>query len=168
MLERARSNIPAEYHSQVEFVHADIFTFRPQAQYDLALCIGVLAHVDSIDRALERVASCVKPGGRVVVQISDDDQVLLRVSRWVDRARNMISRSSLHSNRMALSQVVAMLGRHHLEVMSERRHLLLLFPGMARVLGRWLVPYDLFTQKHPALSKHGTNVILVCRKISAL
>jgi SAM-dependent methyltransferase len=166
MLQRARRNIPLEYQDRVEYVHTDIFGFEPSAPYDLVLCIGVLAHVDSIDRALEKVARCVKPGGRVVVQISDDDQVLLKLLRWLYATRTTVSRSCLRSHAMTLSEVVAILRRHRLEVMDLRRHLLLLFPGMTRVLGKWLIPYDEFTQRHHLLAKHAGDVIVVCTKAS--
>jgi ubiquinone/menaquinone biosynthesis C-methylase UbiE len=164
MLQRARSSIPAQYQSQVEYVHGDIFAFEPSAPYDLVLCVGVLAHVESIDRAIERAARCVKPGGRIVVQMSDDDQALLRFLRMLYVARTRISRWRPPSRGMTLSQVMAVLRKHGLEVTDQRRHLLLLIPGMMRLLGKWLIPYDEFTRRHQMLARHSTDVILICRK----
>ena len=89
MLDRANSKTPPEYPPRVEYVHADMFGYEPSAPYDLILCIGVLAHVDSIDGAVEKMARSVKPGGRVVVQISDGDQYLLRLQRSLQAVRNI-------------------------------------------------------------------------------
>jgi hypothetical protein len=99
----------------------------------------------------------------VVFQLSDDDKIVVKVSRWVDTLRTGVSRSALRLKRMRLADVVAIASKNDLEVVAVRRHLLLLFPGMARMLGRWLVPYDRFTQRHQSLARHAGNVIVVCR-----
>lgn len=164
MLDRARGNVPPEYASQVEYVCADVLRFDPPARYDLVLCIGLLAHVESVEDAVSRVARSVKPGGRVVFQINDDDSLVVRVLKWMYAIRDRFSRESLPWRGMTLSQVAGFAARHDLDVTALRRHLLLLFPGMARMLGKWLVPYDRFTQRHRLLARHGSNVIFVCTK----
>jgi SAM-dependent methyltransferase len=163
MLERAKRNVPDEHASQVEFVHGDIVDLTPRAPYDLVLCIGVLAHVDSVERIIEKVANLVKPDGRAVFQISDDSQPLVRLGNWVSAASSVAGRSSLSYKRMTLRDVIFIAARHRLALLRHRRHLLLL-PGMARLLGRWLIPYDLFISDTRSLAKHGCDAIFICRK----
>jgi SAM-dependent methyltransferase len=163
MLERARSRVPEKHAAQVEYVRADIADLEAREPYDLVLCIGVLAHVDSLERTIEKVASLVRPGGHAVFQISDDDQLVIRLSRWVAAARNLVKKLPLDYRPMTLREVVSIAGRHQLFIVRQRRHLLLL-PFMARLLGRELVPYDLFVSRRPSLARHGGDVVFVCTK----
>jgi 2-polyprenyl-3-methyl-5-hydroxy-6-metoxy-1,4-benzoquinol methylase len=164
MLEQARKTVPADCTSRVQWVHEDILQFEPPAQYDVVLCIGVLAHVDSLEATIGRVARMVKPGGRVAFQITDDDQPLVRWWKWMYAGLNVVSRASLRWQGMTRSEVIAIAARRGLMIEREQRHLLLLFPGMARILGKWLLPYDAFTRKRAWLARYASNVILVCRK----
>ena len=146
---------------------SDILAFNPGALYDVVLCIGVLAHVNSIEEIIAKVASFVKPGGRCVFQLSDSSAPFSRVGRCFYAARHFLSRSSLDYKPMTLPEVVSVAARHGLTTLSSRRHLLLLFPGMARLLGRWLIPYDLFTSNNRFLSKQSSDVLLVCGRHDA-
>ena len=141
---------------------SDILTFNPGALYDVVLCIGVLAHVNSIEETIAKVASFVKPGGRCVFQLSDSNAPFSRVGRSFYAARHFLSPSSLDYKPMTLPEVVSVAARQGLTALSSQRHLLLLFPGMAWLLGRWLIPYDLFTSNNRFLSKQCSDVLLVC------
>jgi 2-polyprenyl-3-methyl-5-hydroxy-6-metoxy-1,4-benzoquinol methylase len=165
MLESARRQVPAKYASQVEYVHGDIMGYTPSAAYDVVLCIGVLAHVDSVEAMIEKVAGFAKPNGRIVFQITDDDRAASRFLKWIHAAGAAFGASSLKCQSMTFSEVAAIARKQHLEIVAQQRHLFLLFPGMARLLGKWLVPYDLFTQRHPILAERGSNVMFVCRKL---
>ena len=62
---------------------------------------------------------------------------------------------------MSLAEVIAIASRHGLKLIAKQRHRLMLFPGMAELLGRWVIPYDLFVQNRPSLSRHSEDVILL-------
>src|SRR5437588_12945296 len=69
MLSIARSSIPPGLAGNVEtinedFMHAEL----PSQAYDLVLCIGVLAHVDSPAAVIAKMVSLLKPGGSIIVQ----------------------------------------------------------------------------------------------------
>jgi 2-polyprenyl-3-methyl-5-hydroxy-6-metoxy-1,4-benzoquinol methylase len=72
MLGLAREQIPADRLNDVtliegNFLEADL---EPHS-FDLVLCIGVLAHVDSVSDVIAKVARMVKPGGTVVLEFTD-------------------------------------------------------------------------------------------------
>jgi 2-polyprenyl-3-methyl-5-hydroxy-6-metoxy-1,4-benzoquinol methylase len=163
MLARAQTQVPAEFARRTDWIEADILQFEPTVQYDLVLCIGVLAHVESVDAAIQKISGMVKPGGRIVFQISDDERVLTRLSRRALAVFAMLGGSSLPWTGMTFSQVAASAERCGLVLEGQARHLLL-FTGMAWLLGKWLIPYDAFTRTHPRLARHATNVIFICRK----
>ena len=62
MLEIAASRIPAELRNRVQLINLPLQDFLPSTPYDVVLCIGVLAHVPSIEGAIEKIAQCLRPG----------------------------------------------------------------------------------------------------------
>lgn len=65
-LDRARALGPKlGTADQVKFRECNVFDFHPAKSYDLAVSIGVLHHTTNARLALERVTSCVRPGGHV-------------------------------------------------------------------------------------------------------
>lgn len=169
MLERAKRNTPTESGSHVDYVGQDIFEFNPDARFDVAFCIGVLAHISSTEDAIAKVAGHLKPGGRCVFQITDDSQLIHQINRWFYSLRAAIREffgdSLLKLKRMSLADVVAIASRNGLKLVAKQRHRLMLFPGMPELLGRWVIPYDLFVQKQPSLSRHSEDVILLFEKV---
>lgn len=72
MLAAAVSRIPPEAAGKVETVNSDFIGARLEsAGFDLVLCLGVLAHVDSPDATLQEVARVAKPGARVILEFTD-------------------------------------------------------------------------------------------------
>src|SRR5438552_742750 len=55
MLERAVRATPIEYRSRVQYVNLDLSDFHSTQKYDVVLCLGLLAHVESIEQTIERV-----------------------------------------------------------------------------------------------------------------
>ncbi len=102
MLESARAATPSG--SPVQFVHSDIMTFTPERAYDVVICVGVLAHVPSVAGALTQIRRALRPGGRAIIQITDDTSALgrllnlyysIRRSRSSDYRLNVITRAEL-------------------------------------------------------------------------
>jgi hypothetical protein len=84
---------------------------------------------------------------------------------WSARRGFALSRSQAdwQLNKVTSSEVVSLALRHGLHVLTEVRHLLLT-PGMWRLPPRWLSRYDAFVRRHPALSKHGAEALLLFEK----
>ncbi len=72
MLELAGKRIPAERLNDVEVINRDFIgaDLEPQS-FDLILCIGVLAHVDSPSAVIAKVAQLAKPGASIVLEFTD-------------------------------------------------------------------------------------------------
>jgi SAM-dependent methyltransferase len=76
MLARALERVPAESAARVRAHEASLSTFAPDRPYDLVLCVGVLAHVPNVKEAVSSLASWVRPGGLVILQLTDHDEPL--------------------------------------------------------------------------------------------
>jgi ubiquinone/menaquinone biosynthesis C-methylase UbiE len=72
MLELARQRVPADRLEDVELIEGNFLEadLEPQS-FDLILCIGVLAHVDSVSAVIAKVARLAKPGACVLLEFTD-------------------------------------------------------------------------------------------------
>ena len=168
MLDRARMKAPAEFAKQITYVRSDLFEFHADGEFDVVFCLGVLAHVSSMEAAVAKISSYLKPRGRCVLQITDDHQLIHRINRGFYSAvrvvREFLGDCPLYFNRMSLADVLAIASRCGLKLLAMQRHRLMLFPGMPQLLGRWVIPYDLFVQNHPFLARHSEDVIILLEK----
>ena len=165
MLERARRNLPPDASGHVRWVEADLTCYGPPERFDLALCIGVLAHVESVERALRQVACLTRPGGCCVIQFTDSSR---RCARWhhaFARARlALLRRPGYLTNRVTDEQLHEFTERAGLRQVDRRRYSLLL-PGMRRLPDRWLTRLERATLGRPWLSRHGMEVITLYERV---
>jgi 2-polyprenyl-6-hydroxyphenyl methylase / 3-demethylubiquinone-9 3-methyltransferase len=72
MLDLVRNKIPVEHAANVELINRDIMgaRFEPES-FDLILCIGVLAHVDSPAGVVAEIARIAKPGASIILEFTD-------------------------------------------------------------------------------------------------
>jgi ubiquinone/menaquinone biosynthesis C-methylase UbiE len=164
MLAKASENTPASHRSRVQFVNSDIDDLDSTRQYQLVLCMGLLAHVASVERTINKIAALISPGGRCVIQITDNGQVLGKFLHWYYATRRALTRYSNYAmNKVARSEVISIAARHGLTLVAHQQYSLLL-PGMGWLPYTWLVRYELFTVDTPLLARMGTEAIMVFAK----
>jgi len=161
MLSRAESNIPAEYAPKVSLTNSDLMQFLPPAPADVVLCVGVLAHVESLASAIQKLASLTKPGGRCVVQISDHDRLLGKVHYALAGSRRGTTRNGgyplLRTGNGELQEIASSVGFR----CARRRNHCLTLPGMGRLPSRWLVAYDKCVLNSSLLSRFAPSSIFL-------
>jgi SAM-dependent methyltransferase len=158
MLERARAAAPPD--APVELIEANILTFTPPEPFDAVICVGVLAHVPSLDEALARVSADVRPGGICILQITDDAAPLGRLLNQYYRRRQ---REHYQKNRVTLTELVTVADRHDLSALDRRRYGLLL-PGTGKLPYRWEYRIEDAVRAGPRLSRLGAEVIVSFQK----
>jgi 2-polyprenyl-3-methyl-5-hydroxy-6-metoxy-1,4-benzoquinol methylase len=164
MLERAMRQIPPEYQSHVQTIHGDVLGLDGDEAYDLLLCIGVLAHVESVEATVAKVSRLLRPGGRCVLQITNSNQGLGALLHAYCSARAAITGTVRYSlNRTTLRELLAVAEQHSLECLTMRKHVLLL-PGMGRLPSSWLREYDLRVARSRRLSRFGASALVLFRK----
>jgi 2-polyprenyl-3-methyl-5-hydroxy-6-metoxy-1,4-benzoquinol methylase len=76
--------------SKLEFIVSDIFEFDAQSragQYDLILCLGLIAHTGRIDQLLSKLKTLLSPSGCILLQSSLLDHVGNRIVRMFAEER---------------------------------------------------------------------------------
>lgn len=164
MLERARGNVTQGLEPTVKLLQMDFRAFDSPGAFDVVLCIGVLAHVDSIDDAVRKVASFLKPGGRAIFQITDSNTFVARIHSSAQKLKSWMGRDvGYQTNSMTLHGLHEVLARSAFQILDERRYSLIL-PGMGKLPNNWLFRYQLASLDRPSLGRLGMDVVLLVQK----
>jgi 2-polyprenyl-3-methyl-5-hydroxy-6-metoxy-1,4-benzoquinol methylase len=94
MLELARQRMAMDLKApdtgELEFKSADIFEFAGQAQtgqFDLILCLGLVAHTGRLDELLAKLKALLTPGGKILLQSSLLDHAGMKIIRALTSGR---------------------------------------------------------------------------------
>lgn len=159
MLGVARNNTPEAWRGRVTFLNHDFLRWQTRRQYDVVLCLGVLAHVPHVESAVAKLASLVKSGGQCYLQFTDQEKPAARICHAAFSLRQMARPGQRYNTQqLRYSGLMALVGRQGLTIEGERRYLLVL-PGIDRLPERILYRYYRFTLENPILSRQGIEVI---------
>jgi ubiquinone/menaquinone biosynthesis C-methylase UbiE len=87
MIAAAKANTPTAAADRVTYVVGDAHDFAPDRPFDLLICVGVIAHVQSVQELLTTIASFVGEHGYMVLQFTDSRSLGGRlIARFADKA----------------------------------------------------------------------------------
>ena len=133
MLSIAQSHIPAGFSDNVKTINEDFMGADLGFQsYDLIICLGVLAHVDSPTDVIAKMVSLLKSGGSIIVQNSDAQHPVGYLFNLYSTLRNALLRTRYTLNRLSSAKIGKMFRDHGLELVAIYRYTLPI-PGMARI-----------------------------------
>jgi ubiquinone/menaquinone biosynthesis C-methylase UbiE len=129
MLAIAKSRIPSEYCANVQLLMGDFMTAElvPKS-YDLIICLGVLAHVDSPGNAIQKIASLLAPGGSLILEFTDSGHFVGRMTRFVLNLRHALKPPPYPVNLIAVSEVMKWCGTAGLRPLAAFRYTWWAFP----------------------------------------
>jgi 2-polyprenyl-3-methyl-5-hydroxy-6-metoxy-1,4-benzoquinol methylase len=135
MTSLARSKVPRDLAGNVEYLNDNFMSagLKPRS-YDLVICLGVLAHLDSPADFLARVANVLKPEGRLILQFSDSRHPIGRLQRAHQRICAIRRPRSWSLNAFSSDLVSRMLAEQGLQIISAFRYSLLPIPGLVKWL----------------------------------
>lgn len=85
MLQEVKKRIPQEHKTSAVLLESNFEDHVFHEQFDVILCVGVLAHVRDVDSTIHKIAGLLKPKGYVIFQISD-------VRHWYYRIQSAFRR----------------------------------------------------------------------------
>jgi ubiquinone/menaquinone biosynthesis C-methylase UbiE len=94
MLQSAKELLTSQIsNAELEFIKSDVFTFRPSdSDFDLILCLGLIAHVGRLDTLLAHLKSMLTPSGRIILQTTLTDHAGTRIVRALTTPRELVQR----------------------------------------------------------------------------
>jgi ubiquinone/menaquinone biosynthesis C-methylase UbiE len=94
MLQSAKELLTSQItNAELEFIKSDVFTFKPSdCNFDLILCLGLIAHVGRLDTLLAHLKSMLTPSGRIILQTTLRDHAGIRIVRALTAQREVAQR----------------------------------------------------------------------------
>ena len=104
MLSMAEKNIPANLKQKVIFINDDFFKLIiPDQSYDLVICLGLLAHVNSPEQLVTKLSKIISPNGYLIIQNTDSGHFYSYLIRFYLGLKSIISKSSYQLNKVKAS-----------------------------------------------------------------
>jgi ubiquinone/menaquinone biosynthesis C-methylase UbiE len=141
---------------ELEFIKSDVFTFKPSdSNFDLILCLGLIAHVGRLDTLLAHLKSMLTPSGRIILQTTLTDHVGVRIVRALTARRELAHRGYRISwfSQRDIANACHVAG---LQIVDMRRH------SLGVPFGDRFWPwanYQLETRLQEWASRHGADAI---------
>lgn len=164
MLTVARRNTPCNYKDKVKYIQEDMERYTTDEKYDVVLCLGVLPHVCSIERTIEKISELLKKGGRCIIQITDYDTLLGRfMNRYYALSKHLRRAQKYKMNRTRGSEVVSIANHVHLRLVEKRRYIMPL-PGMGILPNKLLLNLELMALDNKITSRMGGETLFLFLK----
>jgi 2-polyprenyl-3-methyl-5-hydroxy-6-metoxy-1,4-benzoquinol methylase len=129
MIKLAMHGVPAAFRPRARAVCSSVMDFETAERFDAVVCVGVLAHVPSWREALRRLAMWLAPNGRLVLQLTDHDTRLGRLSHNIGKISSQLLHRATHAHaETGFSEVQGILQTHGLHLKRSVRHLFI--PGL--------------------------------------
>lgn len=101
MLSIAEKAVPAQFKNKAELINKNFFDCDlPEQSYDLVLCLGLLAHIDSPEKLMNKLCSLVKPGGMLIIQNTNSKHFYSYLIRAYLGLKNIISKQPYALNKV--------------------------------------------------------------------
>jgi 2-polyprenyl-3-methyl-5-hydroxy-6-metoxy-1,4-benzoquinol methylase len=123
MLSIAKSNIPEDEKHKVTFINDNFFNIdiKPNT-YDLVICLGLLAHVNSPEQLLTKLSHIISPGGHLIIQNTDSAHFYSHLIRCYLGLKNIISKQRYKLNKVKGSFVEQQVSKNGLQLIKTFRY----------------------------------------------
>ena len=166
MIEIAGGRIPDHMRDRVNLINAPIDQIESLESYDIVICVGLLAHVPSIDAAIKKIAQCMKLGAVAVIEFTPNPNPIGKFLLPYYMLRRFLAgdQQGYTTNKMPLKQLMQITLSHGLSLTRVRRHLFPI-PTMGFWPYGWIRRYVRFTFNNSIFSRIGTEHIMLFTKI---
>tara|TARA_B100000809_G_scaffold46738_1_gene41145 strand:- start:11241 stop:11966 length:726 start_codon:yes stop_codon:yes gene_type:complete len=106
MIGLAKEIAAKENAQNVSFTCGDIFDTKFENEaFDLIISLGILAHIDDVDKFLTYIQSKVKKGGRIIIQNTNSDHFYSTLIRLYLGVRKLFGKDKYKLNKVPASTV---------------------------------------------------------------
>lgn len=107
MMVLAEKNVPPDKHSKVKFICNDIYrTGFEKESFDLVISLGILAHIDGVEKFITYIQQLTKPGGEVIIQNTDSGHFYSYLIRAYLGVRRLAGKDKYKMNKVKDREVV--------------------------------------------------------------
>jgi ubiquinone/menaquinone biosynthesis C-methylase UbiE len=137
MLSIALSKVPQDLRQNVQTINQDFSSAKIDPRsFDLIICLGLLAHVDSPKDVINKIAQLLSPSGIVIMQSTDSGGFLTRLGVSYRRILEAFGRMKYRYTLTTTNQVVQMFAACGLELSEIYRYSLPSLPVIDRIFSQ--------------------------------
>ena len=166
MIEIANSKIHDNFKNKVNLINLSLDEFTTNAKHDIVICVGVMAHVPSIEAAFTKIASCLAQNGIAIVEYTSNPNPVGRFFKPYYHLKKIFSNTVdgfNAKNLMKMSEFEFIANECGLTILKRRRHLFPV-PSMRFWPSPWVNRYVQFTSANSLFSKIGVEHIIILGK----
>jgi 2-polyprenyl-3-methyl-5-hydroxy-6-metoxy-1,4-benzoquinol methylase len=137
MLAIAQSQVPPTVRQNVQAINQDFLAANlPLHSFDVIICLGFLAHVNSPKSVIQKIAQLLRPNGVVIMQSTDSSGFPSRVGIFYRRILEAFGRANYHYTLTTSAQVIEMFADCGLRLSNIYRYSLPGLPGIDRIFSQ--------------------------------
>jgi len=157
MLSVAQSNVPSNLKQHVHPINQDFLSANLEPHsFDVVICLGLLAYVDSPKNVIDRIAQLLRPDGVVIIQSTDAAGFLSRVGVSYRRILEALGRIKYRYALTTKDQVVQMFAAHGFMLSEIYKYSLPGLPGIDRIFPQRALYYYVRFAHGPAENNYNT------------
>ena len=166
MLKEVKRKIPSELKESCDVFHGDVESFKPTEKFDIAIVLGLLAHVENLSRTVKIISELLKPGGVCIVQITDSKKNITQIINMLSSIKHLIRKPKYHYtvNNLNEKGIEHTFGENDLNL-AQKKIYLSSFPGFKLIPEKLRKDLLLFLNGKEGLSKFGSEIILKFEKM---
>ena len=167
MIRKTAARVPANLAANVNLINDSFDAVGDGERFDVILCVGVIAHVPSVDALFVKIARVLAPGGRLVVETTPNPFPLGKLLFPYYYLRNRLSAGAADyaKNRLKLPALLEYARSMGLEQLRAVRYSFPL-PGMSHWPQSLKLRYTLFTLNNSVMSRFGSEHVLLFRRVT--
>jgi len=164
MLELCRQKVPPDHANRVSFVQSDLNNFMPPDSYDFVLCVGVLAHVSSLQSTMRKISRLIKPGGHLLLQFTDQNQWIGRFFSTCGQFSRRLKGLSHYELTPVWSEKLIKLAAENDLTLVKENCIWTTFPGIGKMPISTALYFLKFVNDRISLVKHASEKIWLMKK----
>ena len=118
MIDKAREKTAPALVKNVTYTVGDIYSFQSEEKFDLVICVGVLAHVPSIEQLIVKIRSLLKHDGYLVLQFTESNSLF----GWFNYQFMKTSHGGYEVNKTSQRYLGPLLEKQQLRVLDKKTY----------------------------------------------
>ena len=165
MIEVVESKIPSEFMNDLTLINDSFEAIDELEQFDVILCVGVIAHVPDVAQLFEFIGKKLKPGGQLILETTPNPYPIGKLFYPYYFLRGLFSKKipDYQKNRLKVKALLKYIEPLNVEILKTVRYSFPL-PGMSHWSKSLKLRYTLFTLNNPFMARFGSEHLFLMKK----
>jgi 2-polyprenyl-3-methyl-5-hydroxy-6-metoxy-1,4-benzoquinol methylase len=165
MLEKVKDRVPSDLSDNIRIINDSFEAVNDEEQFDVIICVGVIAHVPVVEALFEKIAKVLKPNGILIIETTPNPYPIGKLLYPYYYLRSLIAGQlpKYNKNRLKVSELMSYASNMNLQHEKTVRYSFPL-PGMSHWPQSLKLRYTLFTLNNAFVSRFGSEHIFLFKK----